>query len=130
VRNRQASSSAAWALLTEGVTAARIDAHRLRHLLMRAEQLVKRSEHKDHLYQVAGDIISGVPQRLTSLEVNLDKTALALAKMGEAFLGSRLPLSEKTEVEEAVEPSFGGGKLRQSAEDRVASRWLTRKNHA
>lgn len=120
-----ASSQAAWALLTEGVTAARIEAHRLRHLLSRAEQLVEKSSHKEHLYQVAGDIILGMPQRLTALEQNLDKTSLALSKMGESFLESRLPLSDKTEVEEAVESAFGGGRTRTSgAVGRVATRWL------
>lgn len=127
--HRQASSQAAWALITEGVTAARIEAHRLRHLLTRAQKLVEQSDCREHLFQVAGDIITGAPTRLTSLETTLDKTALALAKMGEVFLEARLPLSEKTEVEEAVEPSFGGGRNRFStAEDRVATRWMTRKD--
>lgn len=127
---REASSQAAWALLTEGVTAARIEAHRLRHLLGRAEQLVQQSEYREHLYQVAGDLIVGMPQRLTALERSLDKTSLALSKMGESFLESRLTISDKTEVEEAVESAFGGGRSRVSAEERVASRWLTRKRDA
>lgn len=125
--DRQASSQAAWALITGGVTAARVDAHRLRHLIARAEKLVEKSAHREHVHQVAGDIIAGLPARLTSLETNLDKTALALSKMGESFLEARLPLSEKIEVEEAVEPAFGGNGSRHSAEsvaDRVAGRWV------
>jgi hypothetical protein len=110
----------------EGVTAARVDAHRLRHLISRAEKLVEQSDQKEHFYQMAGDIIQGIPARLTSLETHLDRTALALSKMGETFLKARLPISDKNEVEEAVEPAFGGMGGRHSAIDRVADRWVRR----
>lgn len=124
---KQASSQAAWALITGGVADARVEAHRLRHLITRASKLVEGSDHKEHLYQVAGDIIVALPTRLTNLEMMLDKTALALSKMGETFLEARLPLSEKTEVEEAVEPSSGGGFNRFSDQvNRVAQQWLQR----
>lgn len=128
--NKQASSQASWALITGGVTNARVEAHRLRHLVSRASKLVEGSDHKEHLYQVAGDVIVALPTRLTNLELLLDKTALALSKMGESFLEARLPLSEKNEVEEAVEPSFGGGFNRFSEDEsvnRVAQRWVRQK---
>lgn len=121
--NKTASSQAAWALLTEGVASARVKAHRLKHLLNRAHKLVDKSAHKDHLYQVAGDLIVSMPQYLEQLEIDLDRTSLALAKMGESFLESRLPLSDKVKVDEAIEPAFGGGQERISA-NRVASRWV------
>jgi hypothetical protein len=123
VPKKTASSQAAWALLTEGVTSARIEAHRLRHLISRVQKLVEQSTHREHIEQIAGDILLAVPKRLDHLEIDLDRTALALIKMGEEFLDARLPLSDKVRVEEAVMPAFGGGKMRTSV-DKLAQRWL------
>jgi len=120
---KTASSQAAWALLTEGVVSARVEAHRLHHLINRAVSLVENSAEKAHIKQVAGDILMGVPRRLDQLERHLDRTALALSKMGAEFLEARLPISDKTEVDEAVQPSFGGGKMRTTSEDRLVHRW-------
>lgn len=120
---KNASSQAALALLTKGVASARIEAHRLKHLINRAVALADKSPAKEHIQQVAGDILLAVPQRLEHLERHLDRTALALSKMGEDFLEARLPMSDKTEVEEAVQPAFGGGKMRTSV-DRLAQRWV------
>ena len=123
--DKHASSQAAWALLTEGVVSARVEAHRIKHLLNRAEKLVAESTHKEHIHQVAGDILQAVPRRLERLEIDLDRTSLALAKMGETFLEARLPLHDKNEVDEAVTPAFGGGGVRfASAVDRVVTRYL------
>lgn len=106
MKNKQASSQAAWALLMEGVASARVETHRLQHLLVRALELVEQSEQREHLYQVAGDIIEGIPARMERLEGILDRTSLALSQMGESFLSARLPLSDKTLVQEAIKPSF------------------------
>jgi len=127
--SKTASSQAAWALITEGVVAARVEAHRLKHLVNRAMKLVEQSEHTDHLHQVAGDLIQAAPRRLEKLELDLDRTSLALTKMGEKFLEARLPLHDKTQVDEAVLPAFGGGAHRYASHealvmDRVAVRYL------
>ena len=124
-QRKEASSQAAWALLTEGVTASRLEAHRIRHMVNRVMELVHKSPYRDHLHQVAGDIIQGLPQRLDSLDTNLDRTGLALAKMGQDFLESRLPLSDKNLVDEAVGAAFGKGQDRHSAmARRVARYWM------
>lgn len=127
--NKTASSQAAWALLTEGVTSARVEAHRLSHMVHRALKLIEQSEQSEHIHQVAGDIIQGVPRRLERLEIDLDRTALALSKMGESFLEARLPLDDKTRVDQAVLPAFGGGGHKYASTvakviDRVAVRYL------
>jgi len=121
---KTASSQAAWALITEGVVAARVEAHRLKHLVNRALQLVEKSSHKEHLHQVAGDLLEAAPRRLERLEIDLDRTSLALSKMGEKFLEARLPLQDKVQVDEAVQPAFGGGGVRFASVDRVAVRYL------
>jgi hypothetical protein len=121
---KTASSQAAWALITEGVTQARLEAHRLRHYTNRIEKLVAASDKRDLLYQVAGDIILGAPKRLDALDNSLDRTALALSKMGVTFLEARLPFSDKQMVEEATDAAFGGGMSRESVADRLTNRWL------
>ena len=123
---KTASSEAAWALLIGGFAEARLEAHRLRILINRCEKLVAESPHREHLYQVAGDIVMDMPNRLSRLEIVLDRTALALAGMGEDFLSARLPLSEKQLVEEATQPAFGGSQQR-SSEQWVAREYLLKK---
>ena len=120
---KEASSQAAWALLTEGVTRARVEVHRFQHLVGRATKLVEASEEKEHIFQVAGDIVVAMPVRLENIVTALDRTALALSKMGAEFLESRLSLADKTMVNEAVESAFGATNTRESAK-RVAARWL------
>jgi len=120
VSRKTASSQAAWALITEGVAGARVEAHRLKHLVNRGLKLVEESEYKEHLYQVAGDLIKGAPRRLEKLEMDLDRTSLALAKMGQTFLEARLPLHDKAEVDEAVLPAFGSGAHRYASRFHVA----------
>jgi len=125
--HRDASSQAAWALLTEGVTKARLELHRLQHLINRATKLIDNSEEKEHIYQVAGDILSAVPTRMDKLGIALDRTSLALARMGEEFLKSRLPLSEKMMVDEAVGAAFGTGMKRSNkVVERLTRRYLER----
>lgn len=119
------SSQAAWALLTEGVASARVEAHRLRNHLSRALKLVEASPAKDHIYEVAGDILLSVPRRLEALELDLDRTSYALSVLGEDTLRDQLPLSDRKVVDEAVErakPLFGPG-LTRSAQ-RVADAYL------
>jgi hypothetical protein len=130
-KDKQASSQAAWALITEGVTAARLEAHRLQHLINRGLKLIEDSEHREHFYQLAGDLIVAAPKRLARLEQDLDRTALALSKMGETYLSARLPLEDKTLVEEAVDSaSFGGGRRKSTPVERVAARWLEQQAEA
>lgn len=124
MKRKTASSQAAWALLMEGIAAARLEAHRLHHLTGRATALVGASTHKEHIHQVAGDIIQGIPRRLERLETILDRTSYAMTLMGKDFLASRLSISDKTLVEQSVESAFGGGMRRDSMAARVAARYL------
>jgi len=124
-RSKRASSQATWALLTEGVTRARLESHRMRHMVNRILKLIEDSKEREHLYQVAGDVIEGFPERHDKLDIALDRTALALAMMGEEFLDARLPLSDKRMVEEAVSSAFGRPRsLESTLESRVAARYL------
>lgn len=119
--DRKSSSEAAWALLTEGVASARLEAHGMRHLVIRGQRLVEASPAKEHLYQVAGDLITSIPGRLSRLERILDRTSLALSKMGESYLSARLPLDDQVLVEEAVESPK---RIRKSRVEHLARLWM------
>jgi len=105
-----------------------LEAHRLRHLINRAIKLVEESEEKDHIYQMAGDMIVSVPDRLDKIDIALDRTSLALARMGEEFLDARLSISDKQLVDDAISAAFGSPKHKESAEERVASRYMIPKS--
>lgn len=124
-QTKTASSQVSWALLTEGVTHARVDVHRLRLLLHRALAMVESSEAKDHLWQAAGDIIQGVPSLLQNVETALDRTSYALALMGEGFLRGRLPLDDRYFVDDGARPNpTSGPREKDSQAARVARRYL------
>jgi len=100
------SSEAGWALIMEGVASSRVEAHRLQKLLAKAKQLVDQSPHREHVYQVAGDLIMSVPAVVERLERILDRTSYALAIIGEEHLKDRLPLHDRAKVEDGVENSL------------------------
>jgi len=122
--HKTASSQAAWALLTEGVSRSRVETHRIHLLIERVMKLIEASDRKEHIYQVAGDIIEAMPKRVSALALALDRTSLALSKMGGEFFDSRLPLSDKVMVDEAIEAAFGRHQIKHSTVSRVAERYL------
>jgi len=126
---RQSSSEAAWSLLTGAVAEARVEAHRLRHLVNRGLKTLEQvsPEHREQVYQLAGDLVDAVPERLGHVERLLDKTQFALAKMGEEFFSSRLSIDDKTEVNESVEHSLHPFTQKEkSSASRVAQAYLQR----
>lgn len=124
--SRKASSQVSWSLLTEGVTQARVEAHRLRLMLDRAMALVHSSPARDHLYQVGGDLIQGFPERLSELERVLDRTSYALVVMGEDFLRGRIPVDDRYVVDEATKthPYASPRTKQESLASRVARRHM------
>ena len=132
--SRKAGSQAGWALIMGGVNAARVEVHRLHLLLNKVLELVESSPQKEHLYQVAGDVIVSFPKGLEKIEQQLDETAYALSVMGKDHLSDRLPLSRRNVVDQTVEgaKAFGVSMPRTSAE-RVLEKYLARrvaKRHA
>lgn len=126
--SRSAGSQAGWALITGGVSAARVEAHRLHQLLTKVLKLVETSPVKEHLYQVAGDLIVDFPRRLEILEDQLDELNYALSVMGKDHLRERLSITRRNRVDETVEgaKTFGAPMLRQTAQ-RVLERHIARR---
>jgi hypothetical protein len=128
VASKKAGSQAGFALISGGVADVRVQVHVLHQLVNKVLRLVESSSAREHLYQVAGDLIMNIPTRISRIEDRLDETSYALALMGEDHLKDRLPLRRRTLVEEAVDgaPAFESGVLRRSAE-RVLLRHLARR---
>ena len=127
---KQAGSQAGWALISGGVNAARVDAHRLHQLLKKVEKLVETSTAKEHIYQVAGDMLSAIPSLVEKIEGSLDETSYALSLMGKEHLKDRLPVSSRAMVDATIEGSaaFSAPMMRSTAQ-RVAARWLERQGN-
>jgi hypothetical protein len=130
-KDKEASSQAAWALLTEGVSEARVLTHRVRHMLDRAQAASAESKDREAIYRTLGDFLEGAPERLSNLERVLDRTGYALSKMGEEFLRGRIPLDDRYMVDDAVKavPGFSPGTRRKSSPSpsRVTERFLVRR---
>jgi hypothetical protein len=96
----------ALSLLTEGASNASLEAHRLRQMLHRALILVESSNQREHLYEVAGDIIVEFPRHLQQLERHLNRLQYALAALGRNQLRDRIPLSDRYTVEYALQDAM------------------------
>jgi len=92
----------------------------------RVQAMVDDSEARDHLYQVAGDILQGFPARLSAAERALDRTSYAMTVMGEDFLRGRISLDDREMVDESLKTApFAGSRGKESAPERVAHRFLS-----
>ena len=122
---KRAGSQAGWALIAGGVNTARVDAHRLHQLLLKIQKLVDSSSEKEHIYQVAGDLVFAIPQLCERIELQLDETSYALSLMGKDHLKDRLPVSSRAMVDATVEgnAAFNSPMFRETAQ-RVAARWI------
>lgn len=83
-----------FAVLLESVTKAKSVCGELQVLSERAQELVELSSEKDHLYEVAGDIIQGVPTTLTDLNSALDKALFVSASILQEDLKNKLPFDD------------------------------------
>lgn len=93
--------------------------------------LVETSPEKDHLWQVAGDLIQGFPERLGDLERCLDRTSYALVVMGEDFLRGRIPMDDRYVVDEATKSHpYAEPRKKDTAAARVAQRYLMAQGEA
>lgn len=89
-----------WEVVTEGVTAVRLEVHRLHQMVNRGLKVVEVSGKEDECFEAAGDLIVSIPEKIKEIERLLDRTAYALTKMGEENLRNRLPASDRNFVEE------------------------------
>lgn len=67
--------------IQEELSDARLRCDEIKHLLVKALDLVHASSQRDHLYAVAGDIIHAMPEALLKLERALGAASMAVNKI-------------------------------------------------
>lgn len=83
-KSRKAShnkKAGALVYLVEELGDARLRCDQLQRYLDRAVKLIEQSDHKDHLFEVAGDLIKAVPETTFKLHKALQAVALAASRL-------------------------------------------------
>jgi hypothetical protein len=83
--------------------------------------MIQKSPDKERVYQLAGDSILAVPKHMEQLERHLDKTSYALSVFGKEVIRDTLPISDRKEVEEAMDSVTP---MAQRMASRIARRWM------
>src|SRR5262245_32373289 len=73
----QTKEASALVYLTEELSDARMRCDQLLRYVDRATKLIEKSSHKDHLFEVAGDLIRAIPETTFKLHKALQAVALA-----------------------------------------------------
>ena len=98
-RDKKASSQASWSILAGGVSEARVEAYKLRIAINQMVEALKDSPAIEEIYRLCGDTFLTIPDVLSNIERNLDKTNYALITMGADFYRQRLPHSDRETVD-------------------------------
>jgi len=88
--------------LQEELTDARLRCDQLKKFLDKAVRLISESSHRDHFYEVAGDIIYGIPDVVFRLDKALDATALAASRLDYEELKQGLKPEKVEELENVL----------------------------
>lgn len=88
--------------LQEELTDARLRCDQLKRLIDRAIRHVGQSKQRDFLYEIAGDLIYGVPDTLFKLDKALDAAALASSRLDYEELKQQLKPEKVEELENVL----------------------------
>lgn len=89
--------------LQEELTDARMRCDQLKRYIAEAVKLINKSDKRDHFYEVAGNLLYGIPTAMFKLDKALDATALAASRMDYEELKSNLKPEKVTELEEVLD---------------------------
>lgn len=89
--------------LQEELTDARMRCDQLKRYVSEAVKLVNNSTHRDHFFEVAGNLLFGIPDALFKLDKALDATALAASRLDYEELKSQLKPEKVDELEQVLE---------------------------
>lgn len=89
--------------LVENLSDARLRCDQLKRYLAKAMKLIEKSSKRDHFYEVAGDILNGVPEVIFKLDKALDATGLAASRLDYEELKQQLSPEKVDELEEVLE---------------------------
>lgn len=88
--------------LQEELTDARLRCDQLKRMVDRAIRHISQSKQRDYLYEIAGDLIYGVPDTLFKLDKALDAAALASSRLDYEELKQQLKPEKVEELENVL----------------------------
>jgi uncharacterized protein YicC (UPF0701 family) len=89
--------------LTEELGDARLRAAQLKTYVQEALDLVEKSTHRDHFFEVAANLIHGIPDTLFKLDKALDAAAMAAARMDYEEIKQGLKPEKAEELERVLD---------------------------
>jgi len=99
----QKTASGVTVYLQEELGNARLYLARLTRCVTDGLQLIEKSSHRDHFFEVAGHLIDQAPECLASLQQSLSAVALAADRIDYEELKQDLPQNEVLELERVLE---------------------------
>ena len=87
----------------EELSDARLRCDELKNYLVKAIDLANASNQRDHLYAIAGDIMSAIPETILKLERALEATAMAVNKMDYEEIRSTIRPEKVDELERVLD---------------------------
>lgn len=121
--NKKASSQASWSILSEGVSASRVESHIVRtHVMQMIEAIKENPQLAEEIYKRCGDNFEAIPKHLSKLERSLDRTNYALITMGSDWYRQRLTHEDREMVDMASKynPTPSPSANKQSSIRRIA----------
>ena len=89
--------------LVEELSDARLRCVQLKAYVDEAAKLVGKSTHRDHIFEVAGHLVEGIPNTLFKLEKALQATAMAASRVDYEELKQELKPEKAEELEQALQ---------------------------
>jgi hypothetical protein len=89
--------------LLEELGDARLRCAQLKKYVSEAQQLVEKSTHRDHFFEVAAHLIQGIPDALFKLEKALDAAAMSAARMDYEEIKQNLKPEKVEELETVLQ---------------------------
>ena len=100
---KKSSSQASWSILSEGVSASRVEAHIVRsHVNQMVEAIKEHPQLAEEVYKRCGDNFEAIPKHLSKMERSLDRTNYALITMGSDWYRQRLTHEDREMVDMAA----------------------------
>ena len=100
---KKASSQASWSILSEGVSASRVEAHILRtHINQMIKAIKEDPKISEEVFKRCGDNFEAIPKHLAKMERALDRTNYALISMGSDWYRQRLTHEDREMVDMAA----------------------------
>ncbi len=102
-RPRTKTASRIVIYLSEELGDARLRAAQLKRYVKEATDLIEKSPHRDHFFEVAAHLIQGIPEALFKLEKALDAAAMATARLDYEEIKQGLKPEKAEELDAVME---------------------------